>query len=141
MRATIVYAASLILFTGCAVPMASPDADASAKSFQPSPGRARIYVFRDTVIGAAVVHQVVIDGEFVAATGPHTFVMKDVPPGEHTVTSQTERSVGRVKIHAIAGQCYFVRQQPYFAMGPGVALRLVDPDTGKQAVLKCNLAE
>jgi len=112
--------------------MAAPQADADAKDFHPRSGMARIYVYRDTAFETGVLYDVVVDGEFIAATSPHTFVAKDVRPGEHTVTSEGVQSEGRAKIHADAGQCYFVRQQPNFAN--------TEPEPGKKGVMECKLA-
>ena len=72
--------------SGCAsVPKAAPALDVEAKSFTPSPGKARLYVVRpSSMVGSAVALHVVVDGRELGSTSRGTYLMTEVEPGDPT---------------------------------------------------------
>jgi Protein of unknown function (DUF2846) len=134
---------SLSVMVGCAsVPMASKELDAKVKTFAaPSDGKAGLYIFRDSMFGAALTKTVSLDGKVIGATAGKTFFYTEVQPGSLTLATQSEFSDNSLGIAVQSGKNYFVRQ--FIKMGVfvgGANLELVDEKTGKEAVLQCELA-
>ena len=132
--------ASVAIITGCAsVPMAPPDADAKARSFQTDPSMANIYIYRNETFGGANTMPILIDGLPVGVTGPKTYIFKQVDPGFHAITSKTETD-SLATIDAKAGMNYFLWQE--VKMGALMArsqLHIVDDATGRAGVSECKL--
>src|SRR6266699_2227505 len=107
----LLSAFAVIWIGACAsVPKAGSDLVASAKSFTPTPGRARIYVMRTkSMIGAALAQTVIVDGRIIGTTGPGTFLMTEVDPGPHVVSAAAQGNAQAQQVDAEAGQCYFVK--------------------------------
>jgi len=141
-----VVAASLsasLLMGGCAsVPMASPEADAKAKTFAvPTDGTANLYIYRNESFGSAIKMPLLLDGMTIGDTGPHTYVLKQVSAGKHTVVSKTENDA-TLDIDAISGRNYFVWQEVKMgAFSAGSALHQVDESEGTEAVKDCKLIQ
>jgi hypothetical protein len=128
---------------GCAsVPMASADADAKAKTFGPPPaGQANIYVYRNETFGAAIKMPLLLDNQSIGDTGPHTYTLRQVAPGKHTVLSKTEKDT-TLDIDAQAGNTYYVWQEVKMgAFSARSALHLVDEQTGETGVKECKLIQ
>ena len=135
-----VIAAALI--SGCAsVPMASPEADAKAKTFQTVPTKANIYIYRNESLGAAIKMPVLLDNQIAGDTGANTYILKTVEPGSHVVVSKTENDA-TLTVDAAAGKNYFVWQEVKMgAFSARSQLHLVDEATGKAAVNECKLVQ
>lgn len=129
------------VLSGCAsVPMSSPEADASAKRFQPRPGVANIYLYRNETFGAAIAMTVSLDGKVMGRTGPQTFFLWEVPPGRHEVQSHTE-NLSTLAIDVEAGRSYYVWQEVKMGMWqPGSLLQLMPEAEGRKGVLECQRA-
>lgn len=146
MRVSVKIAACMLAagaLVGCAsVPMASPEADAQAKSFvAPSDGHANIYVYRSESMGGAVKMPLLLDNVSMGDTGPHTYAVRKVTPGKHTVVSKTEKDVS-LDISAQPGKNYYVWQEVKMGVWAArSALHLVDEQTGQEAVRKCKLIQ
>ena len=145
MRSSIKLAAIFLaaaVAAGCAsVPMAAPDADAKAKTFQTSPDKANLYIYRNESMGAAVKMTVLLDGQLAGDTAAKTYILKSVEPGAHTLTSKTEND-SNLTVNAVAGQNYFVWQEVKMGvMSARSNLQLVDEATGKAAVTECQLVQ
>jgi hypothetical protein len=128
---------------GCAsVPMASADADAKAKTFVAPPGgQANIYVYRNETFGAAIKMPLLLDNQSIGDTGPHTFALRQVAPGKHTLVSKTENDP-TLDIDAQAGKTYYVWQEVKMgAFAARSALHLVDEEKGEAAVKECKLIQ
>ena len=128
---------------GCAsVPMASADADAKAKTFvAPPSGQANIYVYRNETFGAAIKMPLLLDNQAIGDTGPHTYTLRTVAPGKHTITSKTEKD-STLDVDAQAGRTYFVWQEVKMgAFAARSALHLVDDQTGEDGVKQCKLIQ
>lgn len=130
----------LALIAGCAsMPMAPPEQDSQAKRFEVPPDRARIYLYRNEVLGAAIPLSVSFDGQLAGQTGSRTFFVWEVSPGPHQLVSLAE-NVSSLIIDAESGKNYFVWQE--MKMGLFMArtqLQQVDVATGQAAVRECRL--
>lgn len=125
----------------CVVPMASTELDSSAKTYAVKPGKANIYVYRDESMGGAVKMPVMLNGRAVGDTASKTYLLLEVDPGSHTLTSKAETD-STLKVDAVAGRNYFVWQE--VKMGLVVArskLQFVDEAKGKAGVAECKLAQ
>jgi len=134
----------VVLLSGCAsVPMASKDLDASAKTFkEPAKDRAGLYIYRDGFGGKALKKLVSIDGKAIGQTADKVYFYREITPGAHTLSTESEFGDNTLDIQAVAGKNLFVRQ--YIKIGVfigGSALELVSEEDGKKAVLECRRAE
>lgn len=130
----------LALIAGCAsMPMATTEQDGQAKRFEVPPDRARIYLYRNEVIGAAIPMTVSFDGQLAGQTGSRTFFVWEVSPGSHQLASHAE-NVSSLIIDAEGGKSYYIWQE--VKMGVFMArsrLQQVDEATGQAAVRECRL--
>ena len=140
--ATIITATFL---SGCSsVPMESNEHTKTAQSFNtPSIDNAGIYVYRkDTIVGAALKKDVLIDGECIGETAKGIFFYHEVPGNKaHTISTESEFSNNDLTINTDSGKLYFIEQ--YIKMGAfvgGAGIKQIDNKTGKKEVLKLNLA-
>lgn len=79
---------SAALLSGCAsVPMADATADAQAKQFVSPQDGANLYIYRNETFGAAVKMPLLVDGIAIGDTVAHTYILKQVSPGSHTIRS------------------------------------------------------
>ena len=142
-RFGVVLATGILVIACASVPIAPRAALVDARSFNPAPGKARLYVFRPPgFAGSAVVLQVAIDGRIVGATAPGTFVMIEVDPGRHVVSSQTAENLTSVPITVEAGRLYFIRQEPRFGLASArVSLEQANENEGRDAVLKSGMVQ
>jgi len=133
------------LLSGCAsVPMDSPEKTALAKQFNPpSEGHSGLYIYRDSILGAALKKDIWVDGECVGETVPKIFFYEEVVGDkEHTISTESEFSPNDLLVKTESGKNYFVNQ--YIKLGAfvgGANLELVDEATGKQAVAQLDMAK
>jgi hypothetical protein len=134
--------AAVALTSGCAtVQMASSEQDTAAKSFAVKPDKANIYVYRNETFGAAIKMPVALNGKPVGDTAARTYLLLQVEPGRHSVTSKSENDSG-VTVDAAAGRNYFLWQEVKMGlMAARSNLQLVDEATGKAGVAECKLIE
>jgi hypothetical protein len=131
------------LMVGCAsVKMESKEASDKAKQFAaPSAGKAGVYVYRDSFVGKALKKDVWIDGKCVGESAPDVFFYTEVPPGQHTLSTESEFSPNDLSVMVQAGKNYFYRQ--FIKMGlmiGGAGLEAMPEAEGKAAVAKLQLA-
>lgn len=70
-----------------------------------------------------------------------TYLMLEVAPGQHTVTSKTEND-SSVTVNAAAGRNYFLWQEVKMGlMAARSNLQQVDETTGRAGVQECKLIE
>lgn len=139
----IVVLASLHL-TGCAsVPMAPTDTDKAKKEFaQPSEGKAGVYIYRNSSLGGALKKTVSIDGVPIGETAPNTYFYRELTPGNHELSTESEFSDNTLSLDVQPGSHYFVQQ--YIKLGVfvgGAGLKLVSDDEGKKGVRECKMAQ
>ena len=123
--------------------MAAMELDASAKAFvEPAKDRAGLYVYRDSFGGKALKKMVSIDGKAIGQTANKVYFYREITPGLHTLSTESEFGDNTLDIQAVGGKNVFVRQ--YIKIGVfigGSALELVSDEEGKKAVLECARAE
>lgn len=96
----------------CAVvPLANIKDDARAKQFGlPPPGKTRLFIVRPYSQKPKQTTDVEVDGQRIARLAPFTYVVLDVDPGQHQMSTRTARETG-LAFHAEAGQIYYFRFQ------------------------------
>lgn len=133
-----------LLVTGCAsVSMAPAEQDVALKSFnKPAEGKAGVYIYRNTFVGQALKKTVSLDGQVVGETANKVYFYKEVTPGDHVLSTESEFSDNELKFTTIAGRNYFFEQ--YIKMGVfvgGANIRAVSEEEGKAGVSECKLAQ
>lgn len=136
--------AVMLLISGCAsVPMGPASQDAALKTFPaPEEGKAGVYIYRNSFVGKALKKNLYLDGEFIGESANKTYFYRQVQPGEHTISTESEFSDNSFKLIVEAGVNYFVRQ--YIKMGVfvgGANVELVTEEEGKKGVLASGLAK
>ncbi|WP_161957707.1 DUF2846 domain-containing protein [Aeromonas caviae] len=133
---------SAALLSGCAsVPMADATADAQAKQFVAPKDAANLYIYRNETFGTAVKMPVLVDGVAVGDTVAHSYILKLVTPGSHTITSKSENDA-TLTLSTEAGKNYYVWQE--VKMGLLMArskLSQVSEEEGKQGVMESKLVK
>ena len=81
-------AALLAVLAGCAT---GPKFSEVATTFPPlAAGEARVFFYRDSIVGAAFSPDVRIDSRVIAPMKANSFFFVDVPAGKHTASASTE---------------------------------------------------
>jgi hypothetical protein len=133
-----------VWLAGCAtVPMATTTDDQLRKEFSPpSNGQAGLYIYRNSTFGGALRKSVYIDNQLLGESAPMTYLYKEVIPGEHKISTESEFSNNDLIVKTEPGMNYFVRQYMKFGVFVGGAnLELVPEEEGKKGVLECKLAK
>jgi hypothetical protein len=130
------------LTSGCApVHRTSRSVSDTAKTFATLPDKAVVYVYRNTLFGAAISMAISVDGVEVGATGAYSFFKLALPPGHHTLESDAEND-SILSIDVQAGQNYYVWQD--VKIGIFVArtgLHIVTAEEGQAEVRKLKLLD
>jgi hypothetical protein len=133
-----------VLIAGCAtVPLAPNDQDLALKKFPvPSENNAALYVYRNSFVGQALKKNIYLDGQFVGESANKVYFYREITPGEHQLSTESEFSDNSLVFQAESGQKYFAEQ--YIKMGVfvgGANLKMVSEEEGMKNVLECNLAK
>lgn len=132
------------LLSGCAsVPMGSMEQDSRLKSFAtPAADKAGLYIFRDSFMGQGLKKTVAVDGATLGETANKVYFYKEITPGQHLLSTESEFSDNTLNLQADAGKNYYVAQfiKIGFFVG-GADLKQVSETEGKQAVRQCSLAK
>ena len=136
--------AGLLLASGCAsVPMASATQDAALKKFaSPTADKAGLYVYRNSFVGQALKKNVYVDGEYLGESANKVYFYKEVTPGQHNLSTESEFSDNAISFLAQGGNNYFAEQ--YIKMGVfvgGANVKMVSEAEGKKNVLESSLAK
>lgn len=130
------------MLSACAsVPMAGLEADQKAKEFATTPGKGRIYIYRDENFGSAIKVPVSVDGKLLGQTAAKTFYVVDVAPGPHKVACMAE-SNSEVTVNLKASDIAYIWQE--MKMGTwtaGCKVQQVNEGAGQEAVKGCKLAQ
>jgi protein involved in sex pheromone biosynthesis len=134
----------VFILSGCAsVPMAPTEQDIAAKEFtKPTGDMAGLYVFRDTFVGQALKKTVSLDGTVIGETANKVFFYREITPGGHTLSTESEFSDNLINFQAEKENNYFAEQ--YIKIGVfvgGANVRMVSEEDGKKGVLGCHLAK
>ena len=111
-RGLIIAVCAAVLFaSGCAsVPMGPATQDAALKTFPaPEEGSAGVYIYRNSFVGQALKKNLYLDGEFLGESANKTYFYKQVKPGEHTVSTESEFSDNAFKFVALEGVNHFIK--------------------------------
>ncbi len=141
----IVVAAVTALVAGCAsVPMEPEAAVSKAMAFEaPAQGDAGLYIYRDSILGAALKKDVWVDGECIGETAPNVFFYHTVKGNqEHKISTESEFSPNDLVLKTDGGKNYFIRQ--YIKLGVivgGAGLEAIPEEEGKKAVSKLKMAK
>ena len=136
---------TLAVLTGCAavVPMASTEQDTASKTFKvPSSNMAGLYVYRNSSYGKALKKNIKLDGVVIGESASYTYFHKEITPGAHTLSTESEFGDNELPFTADAGKNYYFHQ--YIKMGVfkgGANLEAVNETTGQQCVLECKEAK
>ena len=135
---------ALIFMSGCAsVPMAASNVDTAKKAFKtPASNNAGLYIYRDSYLGAALKKNVYHDGKYISESAAKPYFYRDIMPGVHTVSTESEFSNNDLKLNAVGGNNYFIRQ--YIKMGlfvGGAGLKLMTKEQGKKGIFLTKLAK
>ena len=124
--------------TGCAsVDLeASPEDEVVAKQFTlPTDNTTNIYIYRDSIFGAALGKNVYIDGRYLGQTGPKTFYKDNVEPGIHVISTESEFSENHILLNTKPNTNRYVKQ--YIKLGVfvgGANLTEVNPEKAKPVI-------
>lgn len=134
-----------ILFSGCATVQLEPkEVSQNAKQFNPpSEGNAGLYIFRDSIFGAALKKDIWVDSKCLGESAPLTFFYEDIKGGlEHKISTESEFSPNDLVMRTESGKNYFVRQyiRPGLFVG-GANLEIVEEEEGKKAISELELAK
>ena len=141
---TLTAVLSLIYLTGCAsVPMASADLDKTKKEFSaPSDGKSGLYIYRNSSFGAALKKTISVDNAVIGESAANTYFYKELTPGTHEISTESEFSDNKLTIDFQKGINYFVQQYIKFgAFVGGAGLKQVTEEEGKKGVLETKLAQ
>lgn len=142
----VVIGAALLgstFLTGCAsVPMAPMEQDLALKKFEaPANGNAGLYVYRNSFVGQALKKTVKLDGNVIGETSNKVYFYKEISPGEHALSTESEFGDNLLTFTAEAGHNYFFEQ--YIKMGVfvgGANIKAVSESEGMAGVTECKLA-
>lgn len=140
----VVLAASLFI-TGCAsVNMAPKEESAKVKQFnEPSPGKAGVYIYRNSFFGKALKKDIWIDGMCIGESAPDVFFYTELDGGKtYRIDTESEFSPNTLELMLAAGKNYFIRQ--FIKMGVfvgGAGVELMPEDQGKKDVAQLELAQ
>jgi hypothetical protein len=138
----ILLAALCVAGCGPSVQYASTTVQAEALTFVPAAGKSRIYVYRTGgFVGSAVSLAVAVDSQVVGATDPNSFLMVEVDPGAHLVSSPTAENEAFVKLDALPDSCYFVKMWSKMGiMAAHSGMERMQPDSARRAIRKAQMA-
>lgn len=135
----------VILFSGCStVPLEPKEISLEAKFFSAPPeGSSGLYIYRDSIFGAALKRDIFVDNKCVGASAPNVFFYQTVKGDEeHEITTQSEFSPNKLSLRTQSGKNYFIRQ--YIKMGVlvgGADLELIEEAKGKEAITELEMAK
>jgi len=139
----VLISISITILAGCAsVPMATPEQDRARKTFsKPAANKAGLYVYRNSMIGKAVRKSLYIDGyEWWGEIPNKVYLYKEITPGEHKLSTESEFGHISFKFEVQEGKNYFIK----LSMKLGVVavasatLDMVPEEVGQQGVLRSN---
>lgn len=139
MRLTVMILMGMCIVSGCAsVNKADLESDRKAKEFKSVPEMSRIYVYRNQVMGSLITQGILVDDIRIGTIDKCSFVYKDVPPGEHKI-STTDKGFRDeyLTISTKPNQVYFVEQEQAFG---GITLNVRDENQAKPSIMDCSLA-
>jgi hypothetical protein len=123
-----------ILLAGC-TPLPPTPQDLEARKFEAVPGKAVIYVVRDSLDFSDVAAQIYVGENLLPATFPGTYYRWVVPAGKHTIAGYGQDN-GTITVAAEQGRIYFVQQRVTYLRVINSSFELVSEAQGRAAVLR-----
>ena len=123
--------------------MESNEADKQAKAFsQPASDKAGVYIYRDSMLGAALYKAIKIDGFVIGASAPETYFHIYATPGKRVFATQSEFSDNTLELNLEGGKNHFIRNYIKFGVFVGGAdLEVIEETEAKTAISEnCKLA-
>lgn len=137
---------AVLLLAGCmagcgSIPLGSFEDDMRVKRLIVKPDKAQIFVYRNESLGFAAPMTVALNGVPSGRTVGQTYVMWEVEPGAHEITSHAE-DVSAISINAEGGKTYFIWQEVKVGFWKARSqLHAVDETTGRKSVAQCRLGQ
>jgi hypothetical protein len=127
-----------MLLAGCATSGVTYT-ELQPKLAAPAAGQGRIFIYRTSVLGAAVQPSVKLNGVVVGSAVPRGFIYLDRPAGDYTISTETE--VTRTLSLTLApGQVRYVKLNIGIGFFVGhVYPELVGDTDGKSDIANCHL--
>lgn len=137
----LTIATTVLFLGGCASISKAPDhLDKQAKEFISNPNYSQVYLYRNELFGGAISMPVSVDGKLAGNTGPGSYFLFTLEPGEHTFTSQEDESVLKTKTKK--GKLYYIWQEVKMGMlSASSKLQLVDESQGRDGVMESTLID
>jgi hypothetical protein len=111
-KAMAIALAGGLAIIGCTqVPLAPAHFDTAAKSFEPVPDKAVVYVFRDTSFGGAIIGDVTVNERHIGALMAYSYARIEASSGNCHIYSKLGGSC-TVTLDVEKGKIYYVRQSP-----------------------------
>lgn len=142
MRKLLCIGLASLFIIGCAGGPKAPIAeDMKAKQFiPPSDGTANLYIYRNESFGGAINMDILINNNRIATTGPKSYILKNLPAGEHKIEGIAAEGTSIVKVNLLPNTLKFVWQEVKMGfIGARNRLQEVDEKTGKKGVLESKL--
>jgi hypothetical protein len=123
------------------VPLESDERDAQAKQFAAPPERrASVYLVRYYTIEPKVKTRISIDGQPAGEIAPRTYMLFDLPTGQHTLNARTDHEFA-IELDLESGKTYFVEHQLTLYLNKVTGkLKLLDAPDGKKKVMQSRRA-
>jgi hypothetical protein len=124
--------ATMLLVAGCAT--GPKYSEMKSKIAPPAAGQGRVFVYRDSSLGAAITPKVTINGKVVGVSRGNGFFYVDLPPGEYRLAAETEveRSLS---FSLAAGETKYVSASMSLGLFVGrLNFDLVNQAAGEQAL-------
>jgi uncharacterized protein DUF2846 len=115
---------------------------AAALTFHPQPGRARVYAYlsRPDFPAEFATPHVAVDGRRVGRLEGGAFLMVEVEPGRHRVSSPAGRHESAVWIDAVADSAYFVElRKKTWAWSWRASVKHMDPVRARAAIRRAQM--
>jgi hypothetical protein len=142
MRCALSLLAAALVAIGCGnVASAPPELGVTALTFTPSPGKARLYIYRPSrFVGSGARLKVAVDSQLVGKTASGTFLMVEVDPGSHRISGLSSESDRGVAIEALPDSSYFFKLWPKMGIiSAQSGLEQVDPAEGRREIAKSRM--
>ncbi len=134
--------ACVILLSGCAtVPIGTEAEKQTAASFTPPPGMANVYIIRrEAYEGAAILANASVDTQMVGGLQTGSFILRIVPPGQHTVSIFSNENQSSIPFNAEPDHNYFFDVKSEMGwVSARFSIHLMPEAEAKAAVSRCKI--